>query len=176
MTAVLVVEAARINKQLGQALRQSTVTGEAPLRLHSREIDSGGAPELHPAFLRWLDNRSVCTCGRAAVCAPGCRFDRDRALGHLSACEPACVKGDGHFRPSINKASPTRLKRALRQVRRLNPKAYDLVYLIVALGYAWHDATAKLNADHLSRGQMPRSEAEFGILWVSGASMLVAGF
>jgi hypothetical protein len=28
--------------------------GATPLRLHSRDIDPGGAPELHPEFMAWL--------------------------------------------------------------------------------------------------------------------------
>lgn len=170
----LVTETLRLNRDVGRIMRQASIVAEAPLRLHSREIDSGGAPELHPAFLRYLGDRSVCKCGRPAVCATGCRATRFDE--HLPACEPACPKGDVRYHASTHKNQPNRMKRALREIRRLNPKAYDLVYLIVARGYSWENATEKLNADHLSRGQMPKSDAEFAVLWISGASMMIGAF
>lgn len=33
--------------------------GTTPLRLHSRDIDAGGAPELHPEFVAWLQRDNV---------------------------------------------------------------------------------------------------------------------
>lgn len=171
MTAELVAEGRRIARDLGWIAAQATVDLELPMRIHNRETDSGGAPELHNEFLRWLG--PICTCGRSPVCAPGCkatRFDE-----HLYECEPAC-RNDLRFHASTRHQSPTRLKRALRQVRRLNPKAYDLVYLVVALHYSFDDATARLNADHASRGQDEMTPAEYAVLWVSGASLLTAAF
>lgn len=170
----LSAEAAKINRDLSRILVQGNAETEAPLRLHSRDIDSGGAPEFHPAFLRWLDDRSVCRCGRPAKCAPGCRATRPDE--HLAACERACLRDDMRFRPSIHKASPNRLKRALRNVRRLNPKAYDLVYLVAGRGWSYEAATARINATNLARGEPEQTSAEFAVLWVSGASMLVGSY
>jgi hypothetical protein len=171
----LVQEGARINKELHYILRQGSVVAEVPLRLHSRETDAGGAPEFHPAFLKYLGNATVCNCGRKAVCAPNCHFNRDRVLGHLDACEPACG-GDTRFYRSKHKGSPTRLKRGLNQVRRLNPKAYDFLYLVVALHFSFEDAAERLNADKVRRGQPEMTHAEYAVVWLSASSMLAASF
>jgi hypothetical protein len=173
MTAELAAEGERIARELSWLMRRQTLAAEVPIRIHSRDTDAGGSPELHHQFTRWIG--AICICGRAAVCASGCRFWKDKGLGHLADCEPACRLDSRFFSPD-HKNHPSRLKRALRQVRRLNPKAYDLVYLIVALSYSWDDAMARLNADHLSRGQVELTEAEYAVLWVSGASLLTSSF
>ena len=167
----LIQEARRLNYDLSIVLWRNSVAMEAPLRTHSREIDGGGAPELHNEFLRWLG--AICKCGRPRQCDPNCkatRFDE-----HLPSCEPAC-RDDPRFHASSHAQSPTRLRRALRQVRKLNPHAYDLLYMLVGLRMSFDDATAKLNADNVSRGKPVRSEAEFAVLYVSGASMLASSF
>lgn len=171
----LLIEAKRLNYEVSYILQSGSVAEEVPIRLHSRDTDAGGAPELHPAFLRYLGDTSVCTCGRPAQCAPNCHFNRDHVLGHLDACEPAC-RADDRFHRSTHRVHPNRLKRALRQVRRLNPKAYDLCYMILALHYSFEDATAKLNEDNRTRGQRELSPAEYAVIWVSGASMLSAAY
>lgn len=174
MTAELAAEAQRIARDLAWITRQTTVVAEAPIKIHvPHEVDAGGAPELAPAFMRWLG--PICDCGRQAQCAPGCRFWKDKYLGHLADCEPACRR-DERFHARDGHGRPNGLKRALRQVRRLNPKAYDLVYLIVALHYSWDEAIGRLNADRLSRGGSELSEEEYAVLWVSGASLLTAAF
>ena len=170
----LAAEGKRINRELDYILNSNSLADETPLRLHSRDVDAGGAPEFHPAFLRYIDS-GVCTCGRAAVCAPNCHFLRDKVLGHLSECEPAC-RPDTRFHRSTNKNHPSRLKRALRQVRKLNPHAYDLCYMIVVLHYSFEQAVEKLNEDEVTRGREVRSHAEYAVLWVSSASMLSAAF
>jgi hypothetical protein len=69
-----------------------------------------------------------------------------------------------------------RLKRALRQLRRLAPREYDALYLMLALGYTWHGAREKMNGDCLTRGQAEYSEADFLVLTISGSSLLLAGY
>lgn len=173
MSAELAAEGSRIAREISWIMRQEPVASEVPIRLHTRETDAGGAPELHPQFQKWIG--ALCTCNRPAQCAPGCRFWKDKYLGHLADCEPAC-RADERFHASSKHNHPNRMKRALRQVRKLNPKAYDLVYLIVALHFSWDDAIARLNADHLSRGREELTEEEYAVLWVSGASLLTAAF
>jgi hypothetical protein len=170
----LAVEGKRISRELHYVLQQGSVADESPLRLHSRDVDAGGAPEFHPAFLKYIDS-GVCTCGRAAVCAPNCHFLKDRVLGHLRECEPAC-RPDTRFHRSTHKNHPSRLKRALRQVRRLNPHAYDLCYMIVALHMTFEQAVARLNEDEVARGRENRPDAEYAVLWVSGASLLASAY
>jgi hypothetical protein len=171
MTADLAAESARIQRELGRIMRQAPIESEAPLRMTIRDVDAGGAPELSPALVRWIGQ--VCWCGRDKVCAAGCRATRPDE--HLAACEPAC-RNDVRFHASTHRNNPNRMKKALRQVRKLNPKAYDFVYLIVAHHMTFDQAAAKINADNISRGQRERTDAEFAVMWVSGASMLGAAF
>lgn len=173
MTHELVAEGNRLSRAISEHMRQAPVEGEAPMRIHSRDVDNGGAPELHPELVRWIG--VICDCGREAICVAGCWFAKDKALGHLPECEPAC-RAPNRFRASSHRNHPNRMKRALRQVRKLNPKAYDFVYLVVALHYTFEQAVAKINADEIARGRAPKSDAEFAVLWVSGASMLSVGF
>jgi hypothetical protein len=169
----LVAEAERLSEDLWRAMVRAPLAGEVPVRIHSKDTDAGGAPELHPAFLRYLG--PVCRCGRAAVCTPGCHFLKDRVLGHLPECEPAC-RDDTRFHPSRMQASPTRMTRALRIVRRLNPKAYDFLFLVVARHYTFEQAAAKINESNRSRGQRELTDAQFAVMWVSGAGLLAASF
>lgn len=173
MTAELAVEGARIARDLSWIMRQQNVSGEVPIKIHLREVDAGGAPELAPALIRFIG--PVCSCGRQAQCAPGCRYWKDRLLGHLADCEPAC-QADARFHIPARRNHPNRMKRALRQVRRLNPKAYDLVYLVVALHYSLDDARDKINASNLERGKPEMTAEECAVLWVSGGSMLAAAW
>ena len=180
MTAELVAESRRIARDLSHLVSRASLPTEfemeAPIRLHSRDVDDGGlgAPAFHPAFLRYIDQGS-CTCGRPAQCAPGCHWERDHVLGHLAECQPACAAST-HFRPSIHRNHPNRLKRAMRKLRQFNPKAYDLAYLIVVLGLSFEQATARLNADELRRGREVRPPRDYAVLWVSAGSMLASIF
>lgn len=169
----LVTEAERLSGDLWRAMVRAPLAGETPMRIHSKDTDAGGAPELHPAFLKYLG--PVCRCGRAAICAPTCHFLKDRVLGHLPECEPAC-RDDNRFHPSRMQPSPTRMTRALRTVRRLNPKAYDFLFLVVARHYTFEQAAAKINDDNARRGQPELSLAQFAVIWVSGAGLLAASF
>lgn len=175
MSHDLAAEANRLGRQLSRIATTSLASeaaGEVPMAIHSKEFE-GEALSFSPAFVRYVG--SICSCGRQAMCVAGCWFIKSPALGHLPECEPACRIG-AKFHRSDHRNHPLRLKRALRQVRKLNPKAYDFVYLIVARGYSFEDAASKINSDNAGRGQPERSLAEYGVLWVSGASMLAAAF
>jgi hypothetical protein len=170
----LVAEAERLNQDLWRAMVQAPLAGEVPTKIHSRDTDAGGGPAFHPAFLRYIDH-GVCTCGRAAICSPNCRFLKDKVLGHLPECEPAC-RTDTRFHPSKLVKSPTRMSRALRLVRKLNPHAYDFIFLIVARHYTFEQAAAKLNDDNRTRGLPELSDAQYAVLYVSAGAMLAAAF
>lgn len=148
-----------LNREMSRVLAQSSLAAEAPSRIHTRETDAGGTPEWHPSFERWID------AGEACVVAT-CRDTR-----HLNPDRQAT-----HFREPDHRMHPQRLKRALRQLRRLAPREYDAMYLMIALGYTWHDAREKLNADNLGRGKPEYTEAEFLVLTVAGSSLLLAGY
>jgi hypothetical protein len=170
----LAIEASRLNKQIASIMGQAPLSDEVPIRLHSKEVDAGGAPEFSQAFLRYID-RDVCTCGRSAICSPNCRFNQDHILGHLSDCEPAC-RADTRFHASTHKNHPNRMKKALRSLRRLNPKVYDFAYLILALHMTFEQAAVRVNETKLARGESEISHAEFAVMWLSAASMTVALF
>lgn len=175
MTPELELEAHRLARTIGHLATlplAAEAVAEAPIRLHSAEFE-GEALAFHRDFLRFLG--SVCTCGREAICVAGCWFAKDKALGHLPECEPAC-RPETRFRSSAHRNHPNRLKRALRHVRALNPVAYDFVYLIVIRHMSFEQAMAKINDESVGRGQSERSPGEFAVLWVSGASMLASAF
>ena len=136
-----------INREMGRVLGQSSLAAEAPTRIHCRETDAGGAPEWHPDFEKWIDAE---------------REERPRY--------------QSRFYEPDRKLHPQRLKRAMRQLRRLAPREYDAIYLMIGLGYTWHDARTKMNEDNLTRGREEYSEAEFLILTVSGSSLLLASY
>lgn len=140
-------EVARLNKHIPYITTQSSLGQECPIRIHSRETDSGGAPEWHPAFARWID------------------AERDET-----------PRSATRFYEPDHKMNTARLKRALRQVRKLAPREYDALYLMIALKYTWHDARTKMNEDNLRRNQPEYSEADFLIITVSGASLLLASY
>lgn len=172
MNDVLTIETARVNRDMQRILMQSTLVGESPVRIHSRDTDAGGAPELHPGFVRWIG--AICSCGRGPVCAAGCRAARPDE--HTKDCEPGCPSDTTRFVASKHKSSPTRFKRALRQLRRIDPKAHDAWYLLAVLGYSWHEALAKLNSDNVSRGKPEFSESDFLVLTLAGGSLLAAAY
>lgn len=157
----LAVESRRINRDMDRILQQSRISDEVPVRIHTRETDAGGSPELHEAFIRYIGQ--VCQCGRKADPEDpndfGCRPDEERRF-HLTR----------------SKMHPQRLKRAFRQLRSIAPREYDACYLIAALGFTWHGALDKLNADNLSRGRDEYSEADFTVLTIAGFSKLTASY
>lgn len=172
MNSTLAAESRRVSRDMSRILAQSTLASEVPVRLHSRETDSGGAPEFHPAFTRWLG--AICSCGRGPVCAPGCRATRFDE--HTSDCEPGCSSDSARFRASDHKNRPGRFKRALRQLRKIDPRAHDAWYLLAVLGYTWHEALAKMNTDNLTRGKPEYSESDFLILTIAGGSLLSSAY
>lgn len=58
MNPELVKEVARLNRDMGRIIGggaiRTTIEAESPIRIHSREIDSGGAPAWHPSFEKWI--------------------------------------------------------------------------------------------------------------------------
>jgi hypothetical protein len=139
-------EISRLNRGIPYMTAQSSLGAEVPIRIHSRETDAGGAPEWHTSFERWID------------------AERDM------------TRRQDRFYESDKKMNTARLKRALRQLRRLAPREYDALYLMLALGYTWHGAREKMNGDCLTRGQAEYSEADFLVLTISGSSLLLAGY
>lgn len=169
---VLAGEWQRVNRDVSRIMAQGSLAGEVPTRIHTRETDAGGAPELSHAFTKWIGQ--ICSCGRPAQCAVGCRAERFDE--HLAACEPACLPETQRFYKSRHRSDPARLKKCLRMVRRIDPKAHDLLYCLLVLHMGWHETMNKLNSDNLSRGKPERSEAEFLVLGLSAGSMLSVAY
>ena len=139
-------EVKRLNREMAMVIRHDPFAPSVPIRIHSRETDAGGAPEWHPAFSKWID------------------AERD------------LTKRSDRFYESDKKQHTSRMKRALRQLRRLAPKEHDAMYLMIALGYTWYGALAKMNDDNVARGKPEYTEAEFLVLTVSGSSLLLASY
>lgn len=135
-----------MNRVVGGGSLRTSIAAEAPLRIHSRDVDAGGAPEWHPAFERWID-----------------------AEWHEDP-RPA------RFRESNHRMHPARMKRALRQLRRLDAKAHEAINLMAVHGYSWAAAREKMNEDNLRRGDPPYSEVDFLCLTISGTSLFLAGW
>lgn len=168
---------------------QDSESAEAPVRIHGREPDYGndyeqgrplevrertfghgtihrsatdqehdglGGPEFHSDFLRWLTDAGVCMC------------EGD----HRFPCHTVTAR----FRFSRNKAHPRRLRRAFRQLRDIDPVAYDVLWLLVARGLPFAAVTIRINDERYRRGQEPYSDADLTVFTISGFSILSAAF
>jgi hypothetical protein len=89
---------------------------EIPRRIHSREIDDGGAPQWHAEFARWLT--------------------RNHNSGYR------------------NPDSRLRLTRAMRYLRKISPRSYEVLYRVMALGHSLESVTQWLN-ERAIRGNHP---------------------
>ena len=134
-----------------------------PLDLHSRDIDGGGAPELHPAFVAYLRDAGVCFC--EATWPDG--KPREHSCDRRFTKAPAKVRGSNH------RQHPRRLKRAFRQLRLIAPLEFNAVYLILARGRSWWQAMEEINASRLARGEDQFTQQEFAILTIAGFDKLV---
>jgi hypothetical protein len=74
---------------------------EAPVRIHSRDIDKGGAPEWHPAFMRYID-----------------RGVEEHGIGDNGRRLP----------PRRNPDHRLRTTRAFRKLRKKNAREYEVLY------------------------------------------------
>jgi hypothetical protein len=169
--SALTAEVSRLEKGLARITMSSSEWMETPMRIHSKDTDAGGAPELAPEFVRWVGQ--VCSCSRKRVCATGCRASLDGGR-HLSDCDPGCPHQS--FRASQNHADRHRLKRALRQLRSIAPAEFDIVNLIVTRGLSPDQARARINESRAARAQASYSPFEFAILTIAGTAKLLASF
>jgi len=159
----LAVEMRRLERESRYMLGnrgQDDIESESPERIHSRETDAGGSPEWHPAFERWLIESGVCFCEPTA--------ERQ----HFYPCSQVRAK----LKHPTNRAHPRRLKRAFRQLRDIDPTAYDIVWLLVGRHMAWLDVCAKINGERVRRGQEPFEDHEMSIFAISGVALLSAAF
>jgi hypothetical protein len=157
-------------RRLGRDTRYMTgssghddIGSEAPNRIHSRDVDGGGSPEWHPHFERWLADSGVCFC-------PVPTEEDSRA--HRYPCSYIHAR----LQMPTNRAHPRRLKRAFRQLRDIDPAAYDIVWLLIGRRMSWPDVIAKINDERTRRGQGVYADHELAALAIGGVSLLSAAF
>jgi hypothetical protein len=142
---------------------QDGIESEVPMMIHSREVDSGGSPEWHEGFERYLMDAGVCFCAEPTSADP---------RPHRFPCNEVYAK----LREPTNRAHPRRLKRAFRQLRDIDPVAYDIVWLLVGRRMHWVDVVIKINDERVRRGQEPFEDHEMSVFAISGVSLLSAAF
>lgn len=126
-------------------------SGEVPLRIHSRDTDTAGNPEFHPAFVSYVGHLE---CADAA-CGE-CRHERARL----------------HNRANRNNRS--RATKALRKVRKVAPKEHDAVYSVCVLGLSIAETAERFNANSAAKGYPERyTEAGVTILVLSGIDKVI---
>jgi len=159
----LAVEMRRLEKESRYMLGsrgQNDIESEAPERIHSRETDAGGSPEWHPRFEQWLVDSGVCFC------------EPNEKGPHHYPCNLVRAK----LRQPTNHGHPRRLKRAFRQLRDIDPIAYDIVWLLVGRHMPWLDVCVKINDERVRRGQEPFEDHEMSVFAISGVALLSAAF
>lgn len=109
---------------------------EVPQRLHSRDIDDGGAPQWHPEFLYWLTRN---------------KHSQQR-----------------------NPAGRLRVTQAMRSLRKVAPRQYEVLYRIMVLNDSVEATTQWLNERAIRHGHPERYRKgdtlailQAGVDWVS---------
>ena len=106
---------------------------EAPQRIHSRDIDAGGAPAWHPEFARWIDRGN----------------------------EEGGKNAQGRFiRASRNPDQRLRTTRAFRKLRRKNVREYEVLYRTVVLQHTLEETAEWLNVRAERNGVVDRYTLE----------------
>lgn len=165
MTSELAAEAKRLNQSLWRMLwRGGSYASEAPLRIHSRDLDSGGAPALHPQFIAWLTDAGSCFCEPREV---------DGYMIFRHTCDRRFAETPARFRRSRNVSHARRLNRALRQLRLISPAEHNIVRLMLVHGRSWDHAMGDVNDSRLRRGEDAYTVEEFMVLAIAGFSVLV---
>lgn len=161
--SALAGEVARLNKSLARMHENSHggVAVEAPYRIHGYGTDDGhglGGPPFDDSFVAYIGQ--LCFCGR----------HRNEDDPDDRGCSSISQRV---FRPSDRHGHPQRLKRAFRKLRAIAPAEFDAIYLMAALGFSWHEARERINAERRTRGQREHSEGEFMVLTIAGTAKLV---
>jgi hypothetical protein len=122
---------------------------EVPMRIHARGVDAGhglGSPPFHPEFERYID----------------ASFDSSKEERHDKK-----ERGRADF--SRNTPQAVRLKRAFRRLRKMAPREFDALYMVVALGHTDVSAANELTLRAIRLGHPERySLLETRLLILSG--------
>lgn len=162
----LAVEMRRLSKESVYMLGnhgQHDIESEVPKWLHSHELDEGGGPQWHPLFEVYLMESGVCFCPEPTEEDP---------RPHRYPCSNVRAK----LRQPTNRAHPRRLKRAFRQLRDIDPIAYDIVWLLIGRHMSWLDVCTKINDERIRRGQEPYEDHEMSVFAIGGVSLLSAAY
>ena len=178
----ITTEYRRITKAAERMMSQSSYVAEAPLRLHGRgnhgdsagpsirlhprsEVrhvhDGLGGPDFGREFEKYLTAAGVCMCER---------FTEEGALLHVCDRDQRIAR----FRASRRQSHPTQLKRAFRQLRRISPAAFDIIFPVIARGQPLDQVRARVNSGRESRGQEPYSPTDFEVHWFAGLDLMTA--
>lgn len=112
---------------------------ETPTRIHSREVDAGGAPDWHPEFARWIDRGAE-------------EGGKDR---HGRQIRPRITNPDLRLRTT----------RAFRKLRRKNAREYEVLYRTVVKRHTITETMDWLNERAIRNDKPERySELEVQIL------------
>jgi hypothetical protein len=175
----------RVTRNMDLMLRQSSYREEVPTQIHGRALglrddtnpsirlhpttesriahDGLGAPDFAPDFERYLAAAGVCMCEW---------LDEDGEVIH------SCDRDErvARFRASRRRAAPRRLKAALRQLRRLSPPSFDIIFPVVARGQSLDQVLRRVNDGRQTRGQEPYTDTEFGVHVIAGLDLLTTIF
>jgi hypothetical protein len=159
-------ELGRLDQAARHMLAQSQAWSEVPLRIHDRGADQGhglGSPPFSAAFERYLRAAGACFC-EPIEGGPAHRYP--------------CTIGSEPIRfvASKRKAHPQRLKRALRQLRGIDPHSFDITFLIAARGMTFDQASARINAGRYAAGQEPFSRTDFVVFAINGFALLTEAY
>jgi hypothetical protein len=113
---------------------------ETPNRIHSREVDQGGAPDWHPEFRRWID-----------------RGAEEGGLDHSGR----------RLRSPRNPDQRLRTTRAFRKLRNKNPREFEVLYRTVVKQHSIEETTLWLN-DRAIRLEKPERYKDMDVqilLW-----------
>lgn len=123
---------------------------EVPMRIHSSDIDPGGAPEFDNDFINWVER--PCN-GRAWCSKPTCEI-----VGQHRCHDMKCSHG-------INRIVDPRHRthRAFRRLRRAAPREFDAIYLLCAIGLSFQEVAVQLT-DRAVRLDKPERYSDVSVL------------
>lgn len=167
------------------------VADEAPLRVHSRDVDyghdrSGGHPlRVHPPS---FGHGPIVSGGEREHDGLGAPEFHPSFLAYLrenGVCmcpEPTeadqrahrypCSKAPTRIRTKVaSHSNSRRWSRAFRQLRGIDPKAFDIMWPLHN-GTPIPEVFSRINDGRYRRGENPYSEMEFAVHWLNGRKLL----
>jgi len=131
---------------------------EVPLKIHAYGVDDGhglGGPPLHPEFENWLG--PICFCGR--------KPEIDKTGRPIAGT--GCPSSSSIFKSKrqYKSDSRTRTTKAFRKLRKVAPREFDAVFMMVAHRASFHTTLRNMN-DRAERLGKPRYRPEDMLLLI----------